>query len=127
MSEVWVRLIVIGVVLAVAMVISATIRQRSRPGPVSLGTSDLEPGVYLFTSGSCDTCDPARRLLEARLGPGGYTEIGWEGSAEVFRSVGIEEVPSTVVVSPGGLTRAVRGVPEAAAGGSILEWEGFDS
>lgn len=76
----------------------------------------LAPGVYLFTSSSCDECSIARTRLEGVVGRGGYREIAWEEDPETFDRLGITEVPATLVVAaddaaelhPGAPNRLIR-------------------
>lgn len=78
-----------------------TTRSRSLPG------ADLEPGVYLFTSLDCSTCVRARRKLAATKVA--FREITWQEEEDAFERLGIDAVPSVVVVDREGSARWYRG------------------
>lgn len=84
-------------------------RKMTSSSPRPLPATDLDTGVYLFTSADCNECALARAKLEDRLGEGGYAEIAWEERPELFADLGVDAVPATMVV---------------AADGSALLWPG---
>lgn len=114
MSEEWLRLGLVAGTVAIALAAILAVRARERRRPMDAGPTDLGPGLYLFSSGACLDCRPARRIIEESLGPGGFTEIRWEDSPETFRDLGIEAVPATVVVSGSGLATVYPGMPHFA-------------
>ncbi len=98
MSELTLRLIVVGGVLALVVAIVLYLRFRDRAPSRPLGKVTLEPGIYLFTSAACADCHSARERLEERLGPGGFVEYTWEAEPGVFEDLSIDKVPCSVVV-----------------------------
>jgi hypothetical protein len=113
MSEVWLRIaIVAGAILVIALVVAL---MRRNPVRKTVGsTGDLTPGIYLFTSGTCADCGPARERLVEMLGPGGFREIEWEQDPDSFARAGIEMVPSTLVVGVDGSATSFPGIPDDA-------------
>lgn len=91
-------LIVAALVVAVVIVV-ALLRRFPRTSVRTINTPGLEPGVYLFTSGGCGTCAGARETLVGRGVE--FTELTWDEDPEVFRRLGMDAVPSVVVVAAG--------------------------
>lgn len=114
MSEIWVRLAVVVGALALAFVIAMVVRGKTRRRPVVIDAAGLRPGVYLFSSATCLDCQPARAAMEAVMGPGGYTEIVWDEQQGPFHDLGIEAVPTTVIVAENGSATMFPGVPDSA-------------
>ena len=114
MSDVWLRVGLIAVTLSAAILTTLVIRHREKTRPIDAGPSSLAPGIYLFSSGRCLDCGPAREAVERAMGSEGFTEIRWEDSPEVFRDLGIETVPATVLVSANGLATVYPGKPRYA-------------
>jgi hypothetical protein len=113
MSELWLRIaIVFGAFLVIALVVALMRRNPVRKTVESPG--DLTPGVYLFTSGTCSDCGPARERLASMLGPGGFREIEWEQDPDSFARAGIDVVPSTLVVGVDGSATSFTGMPDDA-------------
>jgi hypothetical protein len=111
MSEVWLRIaIVAGAILVIALVVALARRNPVRKTVESSG--DLTPGIYLFTSGTCADCLPARERLVDKLGPEGFRVIEWEQDPDTFAVAGIEVVPSTLVVGVDGSATSFPGVPD---------------
>jgi hypothetical protein len=104
--------IVFGALLVIALVVTLMRRNPVRTTVVSPG--DLTPGVYLFTSGTCADCLPARERLVEMLGTGGFREIAWEQDPDSFARAGIDVVPSTLVVGVDGSATSFPGVPDEA-------------
>lgn len=116
MSEVWLRIAIIAGAVLVIVVVVAFMRPR-RSGEIGGSTSGMAPGVYLFTSGTCADCVPAREQLLEKLGPGGFHEIEWEQDPDAFTRAGIDVVPCTVVVGLDGSATSFPGMPDPA-----FEW-----
>lgn len=111
MDEVLIRLaIVVGSLVVVGAAV-ALARWRSK-APRRLSETGLEPGVYLFTSETCPDCAPARETLLSALGSDGFTELRWEDQSEVFKRLGIREVPATLAVETSGDGRLWPGQPD---------------
>jgi glutaredoxin len=67
----------------------------------------LPAGVYLLTSFDCHTCTRARRRLERRRVE--YDELSWQENGDTLRRLGIDAVPSLLVVEADGDARWYRG------------------
>lgn len=111
MDETTLRLVLIGSSLAVALGVVGVLRSRGDRRVRRLRVASLDPGVYLFTSATCAECEPARRRMVELRGEGGYVELGWEGRPELFTELGVDQVPSTLVVGGDGRARLYPGVP----------------
>jgi len=110
MSEIGVRMAVIGViVLAVAGAAYAAGRTR-RARPLHSTRENLPPGVHLFTSSTCATCTEARRVIATAYGDT-FTEIRHEDDPQSFARHGITNVPTAVVVFGDGTAMVFEGVP----------------
>ena len=114
MGDLAFRLAVVALAAVVAVVLVRLVRDRG-DRPQSIVATGLAPGVYLFSSSSCDECPIARTRLEGVLGRDGYGEIAWEEDPETFDRLGITEVPATLVVAdnaaelyPGAPDRLIR-------------------
>jgi hypothetical protein len=68
--------------------------------------------VYLFTSRDCADCVIARSEL-GRLRGESFTEITWEESPSTFETLGVDLVPSTMIVGRDGSAALHPGVPAA--------------
>lgn len=113
MDEIWARGAVVAGALAVAGVVVAIQRWRDRRPMRNVGDTGLSPGVYLFTSAECESCLRARESLDSELGPAGYREIVWNHEADLFDSIGVDAVPTVLVVSQDGQGRLYPGQPDA--------------
>ncbi len=114
MTDVWLRVAVVGAALLVSGAIVVWMRRRAAlrmEHPVD--ATGFEPGVYFFSSPSCSSCASARRKLEARLGDD-YVELSWEESPEVFTDLQIDRVPAVMIVRSHGTARLFAGQPERA-------------
>jgi hypothetical protein len=100
--------VVLGVVLAVVVVVSA-LRLTSRRGAAE--SVALAPGVYLFSTSTCADCIPVDELLVSELGEGGFSRIEWAGNEETFEALGIEIVPTTLIVDANGRADRYQGDP----------------
>jgi hypothetical protein len=114
MDETWARLGLISGALLIAGLAAMALQRRSRRPVRSVVVGDLLPGVYLLSSATCPACGNARRKLDARLGSGNFTELTWEGDRERFESLGVDVVPSVLVVDGAGRGRLFQGQPEPA-------------
>ena len=108
------RIALVLAVLLIALIFSVAIRLRNRPRPRPVKDHDLEPGLYLFTSATCEDCAPARRTVRAALGEEGFTELDWESSPGAFTRLGVGAVPSTIVVGENGSAMLFPGPPNEA-------------
>lgn len=98
--------IVLGVVAVVAIVVIVA-RMRPLTRVRRIEAAGLGRGVHLFTSQDCGSCVDARELLRQRADD--FTEWTWGADPEVFERVGIDAVPSVVVVAEDGTARWHRG------------------
>jgi Uri superfamily endonuclease len=112
MSDIAVRLVVVGGVIVVVFLVVFYLRRRDRAESIRVGRVGLDPGIYLFTSATCATCEKARRHLERRLGESNFVEYVWEQHPETFAALSIERVPCTLVVDEGGRGVLWRGQPD---------------
>jgi hypothetical protein len=116
MSEVWLRLVIVGGAVTLSLLIMLAIRRRpGRPGAGEGG--GLDPGIYLFTSATCADCEEARARLADMLGSAGYIEIRWEDEPGLFTRLDIGAVPCTVVVGDDGSASVHPGMPDRALRG----------
>lgn len=114
MDEIWARVgLVLGALAAAAAVIAIQ-RFRARRPVRTVETTDIEPGVYFFSSAACPTCEQAREKLDARLGRHGYTEYPWESHPGIFDALGVDAVPAVLVADEGGRGRLYPGQPDRA-------------
>jgi len=97
-SDLTLRLVVVGGVLALVVATVLVLRLRDRAPSRLLGTVPLDPGIYLFTSATCADCHTARELLERTLGSQRFVEYAWESDPEIFETLSIDKVPCTVTV-----------------------------
>lgn len=97
-SDLTLRLVVVGGVLALVVATVVLLRLRDRAPSRPLGTVPLDPGIYLFTSAACADCHTARKSLERRLGPQRFVEYTWESDPGIFETLSIEQVPCSVTV-----------------------------
>lgn len=111
MDEIWARTVVVAGALAVAGVVVAIQRWQARRPVRLVGDTGLPPGIYLFTSTECESCRRARASLDRELGPTGYRELTWKGHADHFYSIGVDAVPTVLVVSQDGRGRIYPGQP----------------
>jgi len=112
MDDIWGRIVLIAVVVAVALGVAVIQRRRSLNPVRAVDAGDLGPGVYFFSSTGCATCDRARAKLEEALGSSGYTEISWEQEPEPFEKIGVEAVPAVMLVDERGRGRLYTGQPD---------------
>lgn len=121
MDEPLARLAVVAAVASLALLGAWIWRRRPRSRRVTL--RGLGPGVVLFTSSTCSTCDEVRELVRRWSGPDGHREIGWESDPEAFERYAIARVPSVAVLDDRGEGHLWEGTPprrpiRRAAGGA---------
>lgn len=116
MSELWLRVAIVGGALAVAGLIASITRRRAAKATRTVQTVHLEAGVYFFSAATCATCERARARLDSKLGASGYTEFAWEHHPDVFSEYGVDQVPAVMVVNHEGKGRLRFGQPERALG-----------
>lgn len=98
MSDLTLRLVVVGGVLALVVVAVLLARHRDRAPSRPLGRVSFDPGIYLFTSATCADCHTARERLQTRVGQQGFTEYSWEAEPGIFDTLSIDKVPCSMVV-----------------------------
>lgn len=122
MDDLWARVGLVVGALVVAGIAVGVQRVRARQVE-TIAHTGLQRGVYLFSSSGCATCRQARERLHATLGASGYVEFSWEEDPEQFHQVGVDAVPSVLLVGQDGGGRLYPGQPERA----LLDLEpGFD-
>lgn len=121
MSDLALRLSLIGVVLVAVVVTIWVTHHRRQTGFRSLVDTGLTRGIYLFTSSTCPDCGPVRDALSNHIGPDGYTELSWEGDRALFESLRIDAVPATMVVDDAGTGSLWPGSPDEMFWSLILE------
>jgi hypothetical protein len=110
MSDVTVRLWIVGAVVVGVLAVAAFARRGAslrRRAPLP----GLAPGLHLFVSDTCPTCERLVQVVSSVAGDGGYRRVSWESEPEIFRKMGIERVPLTVLARPGGGGWSAAGVP----------------
>lgn len=106
MGEVASPAVVVGVA-AVVLAVAAGWRTARGLRHRRLPDTGLPAGIYLLTSSDCQTCGRARRRLERRRV--GFHELSWQENGDVLRRLGIDAVPSVLVVEADGDARWYRG------------------
>lgn len=102
MSDIAVRLAVVGGALAVAL-LAMWLIQRRASGPIRrMDSTGLPSGVYFFSSTACDSCGRSRKELIGALGEAGFVEHGWEENPGLFADLGVVAVPAVLVVDETG-------------------------
>jgi hypothetical protein len=112
-SETAVRLLIVGVVLVAILVAARRSASHRRARPRAVSRKDLLPGIYLFSSTTCETCREARRVLD-RVYPGRYQEVRFDDDPAGFGGHEILRVPTVLVVTSGGNATSFEGVPRPA-------------
>jgi hypothetical protein len=115
MSDLGLRLLVVGGVVVVVALSTLAARRYGSPHlrPVDVDGLDLPPGLVVFTSTTCATC---RRALGAAKATGApLREITYELEAATFERAGVGAVPLTLVIGGDGeVVDQVGGVPRPA-------------
>jgi len=101
------------VVLAVGAVLILR-RLAGRRRPVRIRQTTLGSGVYLFVSATCADCEAARHMLVGALGPAGFVELSWESDPGIFRDIGVDAVPATLIVNEAHGSALYPGRPDRA-------------
>jgi hypothetical protein len=109
MDELWTRIGLVVTILAFAGLIVLMQRRRHRVPDRDIEAPRLDPGLYLFSSITCSTCEVAREKLIAGTGEEGFHEYVWERDPEVFTELGIDAVPAVLVMREGGRGRLYPG------------------
>ncbi|HKX74649.1 MAG TPA: hypothetical protein VJR05_04590 [Acidimicrobiia bacterium] len=76
---------------------------------------DLAPGVYLFTSETCGTCQSTRQRVREVFGEA-VTEVRFEEDPPGFGTYRVARVPTLIIVGPDHQAVILEGVP----GGRLL-------
>jgi hypothetical protein len=109
MTEPVLRLLVLaGVVVMVAAF--WWFARPDRAKPVATQRRDLAPGGYFFSSETCGSCVPARKVVMATLGDR-VQEIRFEDHPDGFGTHQITRVPTLLIVREGGDAVLFEGVP----------------
>ena len=109
MTEPVLRLLVLsGVVVVVAGFWWLTRPDRAKP--VSTHRPDMAPGAYFFSSETCGSCVPARKVIMSSLGDGVH-EVRFEDHPSGFGTHQITKVPTLLIVREGGEAVVFEGVP----------------
>lgn len=116
MSELWLRVAIVGGALVVAGLIALITRTRAANAIRTVRAEHLEAGVYFFSATTCETCERARDRLDSKLGASGYTEFAWEHHPDVFSEYGVDQVPAVMVVNHEGRGSLRFGQPDRALG-----------
>ena len=115
MSEIWARVAwVLGAVVVAAATIQILRNRAGRRRPVRIQQAILGSGVYLFTSATCPDCEAARLRLVGAIGLSGFVELTWESQPGVFKNIGVDAVPATLIVSEAGGSTLYPGRPDRA-------------
>lgn len=114
MNDVWLRAALVAGALVIAGLIALISRRRANARVHTVLGTNLDPGIYFFSSATCATCEQARAILDSQLGPKGYEELAWENHPEVFTEHRVEKVPAVMIVDDAGRGRIRFGVPDGA-------------
>lgn len=99
---------------ALVIVLIVVLRRRPVVRGRQIDRSTLPGGVYLLTSDGCDTCERARTTLTRHQVA--YTELTWQKNPELFESLGVDAVPSVLLIDRSGAGTWWRGgVPRASS------------
>jgi hypothetical protein len=114
MDEIWARIGLLLGALAVAGLTVLVRRSRVRAPEREIRAPELAPGLYLFSSATCSTCEQARRTLVAGVGESGFEEYAWEQRPELFTQLDVTAVPAVLVMREGGRGKLYPGRVEKA-------------
>lgn len=116
MSDTAVRALVVGVVIALALLIAWVASRLARPHhpPVDVGDLASRPGVVVFTSTDCSSCKEALAVARSQSLP--VREVTNELESARLEAAGVLAVPLTVVVDgTGSQVASFAGVPRRRA------------
>lgn len=120
MDELALRLLVVTVIGALAVLMAFMSRRGRSLRRRTFEPRGIGPGLHLFTSASCSSCDRARAAL-AESGRS-FTEHSYERNAQVLEENRIERVPAVAHVPDGdGSAWLAEGVPSVR---SLARWLG---
>lgn len=102
MTDLTLRLLVVGAVVVVAGIAALVAHRYGAPyhRPIQITGVDLPPGIVVFTSTDCSKCK--RALARAKKVGAPLREVTYELERPLFEAAGIEGVPLTVVVDENG-------------------------
>ena len=109
-------------VLALSAAAAGAARMIHRRRPVRRDMPGLAPGVALFTSDRCPGCDPVRSRMAEVLGAGGFREIRWAESPELFSEHRIDRVPAAAAIDRDGAGLLWEGMPPLRL---LRKWKSF--
>jgi hypothetical protein len=109
MSDGLTRLAIVMGAVAVAALVTLALRWPRRRGERVGG---IAPGIYLFSSTTCADCAVARSRLVGELGADGFIEVDWETQPDLFARMGIDVVPTTLLVRSDSSSDRMAGDPE---------------
>lgn len=110
MSDTGIRLAVIVVIVVIVLMAAAVAGRARKARPQRSTRDDLPPGVHLFTSTTCATCNEARSVIASVYGSS-FSETRHEEDPESFGRHGIARVPTAIVVSADHSAVVFEGVP----------------
>lgn len=112
MNDILLRAAVVVAAAATGVAVARLARRRAarRPRPVRM--PGLGPGLVLFTSETCDSCAPARAVIQGRFGARGYREVVWERQPGLFDRYAVGKVPTLVWLEADGNGVAWEGIPD---------------
>ena len=100
-----VRALVIGGVVGIALIATRLlVAHRRRLHRRSVDTQSLRPwpAVIVFTSTDCEACDPVRDTVFGLAPEDVAREVAYQGDSRLFRSAGIDRVPTVLVIDDRG-------------------------
>ena len=106
MAETLIRVAVVVLVAAAALVIGYLLRRVASPShpPIDVADVDLPAGVVVFTSTECANCKQVLATLRSLDVP--LREVTHELEPATFEAAGVEAVPLTVVLDDQGVVTA---------------------
>lgn len=110
-SEFLVRVLVVGLITALALAFAAFSRQGRAGLRRPHAPGGLPVGLTLFTSITCSTCAEFKSRLKA-MGAD-FSEVSYEDQPERFSEHDVKDVPMIVMVLPDGTRWRVSGVPSS--------------
>ncbi|MBT8211723.1 MAG: hypothetical protein KJN71_01125 [Acidimicrobiia bacterium] len=111
MSDLTVRLVVVVLLVVAILLVSRAVNSR-RATQRRITVPDIANAVVLFTSTDCSNCSAARAAFKSE--GVAIREVTWELEPGVLEAAGVAQVPTAVVVGPGGETLdQLSGVPTA--------------